>query len=124
MLFDGLPEADAELAAGAKAFFAGRAAEHALYTVPAEPAVATGLARRYTSAALGEIKVVTRGAATVFDFGEYASEIASKRNPDGSVSVVTIAPGIEGLELVVGGSGAARTLTLRDSQHEYVFTER
>jgi len=92
--------------------------------VPAAPAVVTALARRYASAELGEIKVVTRGAATVFDFGEYASEVASKHNPDGSMSLVTLAPGIEGLELVVGGSGAARTLTLRDSQHEYVFTEK
>jgi hypothetical protein len=57
----------------------------------------------------------------VFDFGEWRSEVASRKNPDGSVSFVTIVPGLTGLELVVG-SGAERTLIVRDAQHEYVFT--
>jgi hypothetical protein len=31
---------------------------------------------------------------------------------------------MSGLELVVGAAGGKRTLVLRDSQHEYVFTEK
>jgi hypothetical protein len=49
--------------------------------------------------------------------------VASRKNPDGSTSFVTIAPGMIGFQLVVGG-GPRRTLILRDAQHEYVFTER
>jgi len=67
--------------------------------------------------------VIRKGGKTVFDFGEFRSEMASKQHPDGSVSFVTIVPGLTGLELVVG-SGSEPTLVLRDSQHEYVFAAR
>jgi hypothetical protein len=53
---------------------------------------------------------------------EWRSDVASRRNPDGTVSFLTIAPGAGGFEFVVGG-GDARTLTVRDAQHEYVFRE-
>ena len=52
------------------------------------------------------------------------SEVATRRNPDGSVSFVTTRPGIIGFEFVVGNSGGKRTLITRDGQHEYVFTEK
>jgi hypothetical protein len=65
------------------------------------------------------------GPAVVFDFGEWKSEVASRRNPDGSVSFRAVDAGIWGfgLELVVG-NGAKRTLKLREGQHEYTFTEK
>ena len=43
-----------------------------------------------------------KGAATIFDFGEWASEVASRKNPDGTISFLTIVPGFNGLEFVVG----------------------
>ena len=76
------------------------------------------LAARYANPALGEIVVSRKGAATIFDFGEWSSEVASRKNPDGTISFITIVPGFNGLEFVVG---RASTLTLRDAQHEYVF---
>jgi CubicO group peptidase (beta-lactamase class C family) len=123
VLFDGRPEADARLAASAKAFFASRASDRTLLTIPADAAEVAKLAPRYRSAALGDISVGKAGAATRFDFGEYASEVASKQNPDGTISFVTIVPGVIGIELVVGSAEGKRTLTLRDAQHEYVFAE-
>jgi hypothetical protein len=48
--------------------------------------------------------------------------VASRKNPDGSLSFLTIVPGMSGFEFVVG-SGAKRTLVTRDAQHEYVFEE-
>jgi hypothetical protein len=65
------------------------------------------------------------GSAVVFDFGEWKSEVASRRNPDGSVSFRAVDAGIcgFGLELVVD-DGAKRTLKLREGQHEYTFTEK
>ena len=101
VLFDGRPEADADLAAGAKTFAEQLAAERKLLTVPAEPALAGTLAARYSNAALGEIAVSRKGAATIFDFGEWKSEVGSRTNPDGSVSFLTIAPGLIGFEFVV-----------------------
>ncbi len=123
VLFDGKPEADAKLAANAKAYFDEIAAARKLITVPADEAEAQKLAKRYTSAALGDIVVSTKGKAVTFDFGEYASEVATKKNPDGTVSFLTIVPGMSGLEFVVGEAGGKKTLTTRDGQHEYVFTE-
>jgi hypothetical protein len=71
---------------------------------------------------LGEIAVTHPGAETVFDFGEWKTPVASRKNPDGTISFVTIAPGGEGFEFVVGsGSKGSKTLTIRDAQHEYVF---
>ena len=123
VLFDGHPEADADLAAAAKTSFEQIAAERKLLVVPADAQEAGKLAPRYGNEALGTIAVSRTGAVTTFDFGEWKSDMASRRNPDGSVSFLTTAPGIAGLEFVVG-SGESKTLVLRDAQHEYVFDAR
>jgi CubicO group peptidase (beta-lactamase class C family) len=120
VLFDGRPEADAQVAAQAKSYFDQLAAERKLLTVPADAAEAGKLAQHYTNDALGDITVRRTGAVTVFDFGEWKSDVASRRNPDGTISFLTIAPGIIGLEFVLG-SGPKPTLVIRDAQHEYVF---
>ncbi len=122
VLFDGRPQADAQAAAQGKTFRESLASERKLLTVPAEPAEVGKLAPRYHNDALGDIAVSGEQGATVFDFGEWRSEVASRKNPDGTVSFVTITPGAFGFEFVVG-SGAPRTLTVRDAQHEYVFAE-
>ena len=58
-----------------------------------------------------------------FDVGEWRSPVGSRKNADGSVSFVMIAPGVTGLEAVVGSAGGKRTLVMRDAQHEYTFVE-
>ena len=120
VLFDGRPEADADVAAQAKSFYEQLAADRKLLTIPAAAADAAKLAPHYANDALGDITVSHNGAATVFDFGEWHSEMATRHNPDGSVSFITIAPGITGFEFVVG-TGSKPSLIVRDAQHEYVF---
>jgi CubicO group peptidase (beta-lactamase class C family) len=120
VLFDGRPEADADLAAAAKNFFAQIAAERKTLVVPANAQDAAALGARYKNAALGGLEVHRAGTRTMFDFGEWKSEVASRRNPDGTTSFITISPGVSGFEFVVG-HGANKTLTTRDAQHEYVF---
>ncbi|HUD64063.1 MAG TPA: serine hydrolase domain-containing protein [Candidatus Sulfotelmatobacter sp.] len=122
LLFDGHPEAEGLLNADAKSFYADLAAERKLMTIPADANESAKLAKHYTNASLGEITVSTSGASTIFDFGEWKSEVASRKNPDGTISFITTVPGELGFEFVVG-SGAKRTLTIRDAQHEYVFEE-
>jgi len=117
VLFDGNPEADGQIAALAKGYYEDLAAERKLLTVPADPAEAGKLATRYSNPAVGEIEVRRKGKATVFDLGEFSSEVASRKNLDGTISFITIAPGFSGMELVVG----ERKLILRDAQHEYVY---
>jgi hypothetical protein len=123
VLFDGKPEADNDLAAGAKAMKDRFAAERKLLTFPPDAAEVSKLASGYTNDALGGIGV-TKGEKAVFDFGEFKSEVASRRNPDGTVSFLTTVPGFTGLEFVVGAGAGKRTLTFRDAQHEYTFTEK
>lgn len=124
VLFDGHPEAEAQLDADAKSFYAELAAERKLMTIPADAKESSKLAQHYANASLGGITVSKSGDSTIFAFGgEWKSEVASRKNPDGSISFLTVVPGELGFEFVVG-SGAKRTLTIRDAQHEYVFEER
>jgi CubicO group peptidase (beta-lactamase class C family) len=123
VLFDGRHEADAQLNADAKSFYSSLAADRKLLAIPADANEAAKLAKHYANSSLGEIAVSISGASTMFDFGEWKSEVASRKNPDGTISFITIAPGVIGFEFTVG-SGAKRTLTIRDAQHEYVFEER
>jgi CubicO group peptidase (beta-lactamase class C family) len=125
LLFDGRPEADAWISTMAKSFYADLVEKRKLVTLPADAADAAKLASRYANDELGEIAVRRDGPAVVFDFGEWKGEVASSRNPDGSVSFRAVDAGIWGymLEFVVD-DGAKRTLKLRDGQHEYTFTEK
>ena len=50
--------------------------------------------------------------------------MASRVNPDGTTSFITVAPGLTGVEFVVGTKDERRTLTLRDAQHEYVYVQK
>jgi CubicO group peptidase (beta-lactamase class C family) len=120
VLFDGEPNADEMIASSSKRFFTDIEAERKLLVVPADAKLVSELADYYGSDALGDITVSRRENSTVFDFGEWESEVGSRSNPDGTVSFITITPGITGLELVVG-SGEDQTLILLDAQHEYVF---
>ena len=124
VLFDGKPEADAQIAAAAKNWYEQLAVERKLLTVPAGAEDAGKLAAAYTNDALGTIVVEKAGDATVFGFGEWKTEVATKKNPDGSVSFVTIVPGMAGVDFVAGTANGKRSLTLRDAQHEYVFVEK
>jgi CubicO group peptidase (beta-lactamase class C family) len=123
VLFDGHEEADNLLAADAKSYFAEIAAERKLLTVPADATESTKLAKHYWNASLGDIDVSMSSGKTYFDFGEWKSEVATKKNPDGTISFETTVPGMSGFEFVVG-TGAKKTLTLRDAQHEYIFAEK
>lgn len=123
VLFDGRQEADDLLAADAKSYFAEIAAERKLLTVPADATESTKLAKHYWNASLGDIDVSMSSGKTYFDFGEWKSEVATKKNPDQTISFETTVPGMSGFEFVVG-TGAKKTLTLRDAQHEYIFEEK
>jgi CubicO group peptidase (beta-lactamase class C family) len=121
VLFDGRPEADADVSASAKTFYGQLAADRKLLTVPADASESSKLAGHYHNDDLGDIDVRRAGGRTTFDFGEWSSEVATRKNPDGSISFITIDAGLEGFEFVVG-NGPEKRLTIRDAQHEYVFS--
>jgi CubicO group peptidase (beta-lactamase class C family) len=123
VMFDGKPEAVGNVDASAANYKAALAKRRERLVVPPDPALIAKLAPHYTSAALGEINVRKDGGSTAFDFGEWKSTVASRKNDDGTVSFITIDPSVQGFEFVVSERSGKRALVIRDGQHEYVFTE-
>jgi CubicO group peptidase (beta-lactamase class C family) len=121
VLYDGKPEAVENVTKRATRFKQEVAAERKRLVVPADPAVSTKLAGAYANADLGTITVTNDGAATWFDVGAWKSEVASRKNDDGTTSVVTVSPGLDGFEFVVIDKAGKPALKFRDAQHEYEF---
>ena len=123
LLFDGEPIADESLIGEAQLYLDWMATYRELLEVPADKKEAAKLASCYSNNALGEVRILHTDKKTRFNVGEWASEVAAKKNPDGTRSYVTIGSGIFGSEFVVG-SGTPPNLVLRDAQHEYLFEPR
>jgi CubicO group peptidase (beta-lactamase class C family) len=124
VLFDGRPEAEEQLSVAAKQKIAQEAKARERFVIPADPAEATKLASRYVSPALGELNVRREGGSVAFDVGGWRSQVASRKNDDGTVSFITIDPSmVDGFNFVVGDRDGKRALIIRDAQHEYVFIE-
>src|SRR6202453_2759314 len=102
VVFDGKPEAVGDVAARVANYKAGLAKERERLVVPPAPALAAALAKRYSSKELGQLDVLTEGGVTTFDLGEWKSRVASRKNDDGTISFITIDPGTDGFEFVVG----------------------
>jgi CubicO group peptidase (beta-lactamase class C family) len=123
VVFDGKLEAVGDVATQAARHKAFLAKERERLAVPAEPSLVTQLANRYYSKELGELAVLNKEGVTTFDFGEWKSAVASRKNDDGTISFITIDPTNKGFEFVVGERAGKRVLIIRDGQHEYIFTE-
>jgi CubicO group peptidase (beta-lactamase class C family) len=123
VLFDGKPEAVAQLEAAAAAHKAEVATIRERLVVPAAAEASGKLAPRYRNASLGGITVLRDAKGTTFDFGEWKSAMASRKNDDGTTSFITIDPGANGIEFVVAERDGKPALVIRDAQHEYVFVE-
>jgi hypothetical protein len=124
LLFDAKPEALEDLATRAKLMRETFAKNRARLVVPIAPDARAGLAPRYVHETLGALTVNVQGDDVMFDFGEWRSLVASRKNPDSTTSVITISPGTNRFEFVQGkASDGKRQLTLRDDQHEYPFVE-
>lgn len=123
LMYDGKPEAAADVVAAAARNKAETAEFRRRLVVPAAPNLASQLANRYVNPDLGHIDVVRSGGKVVFDFGALKSEVASRVNDDKSVSFITIDPSLGGFEFVVSDQNGHRVLVTRDGQHEYDYTE-
>jgi CubicO group peptidase (beta-lactamase class C family) len=121
VLYNGKPEAAADVATAAKNDAQAIAVQRKLITVPASPAYAAQLAPYYTSPALGHIAVRHDAGGVVFQFGLWSSHVATRKNADGSISFMTIDPGRAGFDFVLPKDGSKELIT-RDGQHVYTYT--
>jgi CubicO group peptidase (beta-lactamase class C family) len=123
VVFGGKPEAAGNISSAASSHKASLAKDRERLVVPAAPVLAAHLAKSYSSKELGELDVLNKDGITTFDFGEWKSAVASRKNDDGTISFITIDPTNDGFEFVVGERSGKRVLVIHDGQHEYVFTE-
>jgi len=124
LLFDGKPEADAQLNVAVTQDDGEREKFRERLQVPADPVLSGKLAARYSNEALGTLMVERKGPDVFFHAGLWNSRMATRKNDDGTISYFTISPNLTGFEFVVGERGDKRTLVTRDAQHEYVFVEK
>jgi CubicO group peptidase (beta-lactamase class C family) len=122
-LFDGKPEALEDLLASAQSRKAALSKERARLTLPPDPAVVAMLAARYTCPELGHLAVRREGAAVEVDTGGWHTAVASRKNDDGTYSIVAADPPILGLPWLIANGEKGRRLIVRDGQHEYSFVE-
>jgi CubicO group peptidase (beta-lactamase class C family) len=120
ILYNGKPEAATDVATIAANNAKAIAISRKLITAPASPEYAAKLASYYTSPALGHITVRHDAKGVIFDFGLWSSHVGTRKNPDGTISFLTIDPGVGGFDFVLPNDGKQQLIT-RDGQHEYTY---
>jgi hypothetical protein len=123
VVYDGKPEASALVDSSATNYEKVTAKERARLVFPAAADEAAKLGAHYVNADLGNIDVKVSGGQTVFAWDGGESQMATRKNDDGTISFINADPPLSGFEFVRGDQNGKRTLIVRDAQHEYVFTE-
>jgi CubicO group peptidase (beta-lactamase class C family) len=123
VLYNGKPEAEAQVAAAAATLKAEIAKTRQLWTFPAAADAVAGLASHYDSPDLGHIDVRKDASGTWFQFGLWGSHMASRKNKDGTISLVTMDPGVAGFfNFVITNKDGKPALITADGQHKYLYT--
>jgi hypothetical protein len=123
VLFDGKPEAVEQARVLNAQRLANLAKGRERLVVPADATEVGKLAAHYSSPALGALRVRMQDGSTIFDFGEWRSSVASRKNDDGTTSLITVDPAVDGFNFVIGERDGKKALVIRDAQHEYVLIE-
>jgi CubicO group peptidase (beta-lactamase class C family) len=123
LAFDAQPQADLQLARNAENRMANLRRERQRLALPPEAAASARLAPRYVSAELGALDIRRAGREVYADFGSWSSRMGSRRNADGSLSLVTVDLAVRGQDFTLEQRDGKRALVLRDGLREFVFTE-
>jgi hypothetical protein len=127
VLYDGKPEAAGDVASQAEQLDAKVKELRRRLLVPAATADVAQLATAYVSPDLGRLEVENKGGVVHFRVPAWTGEVASRHNDDGTTSFTIIEPGVidpdSMMDFVIDNSNQQRSLTTRDGQHVYRFTE-
>lgn len=124
VLYDGKPEAAENIATGAKRSAESRAKLLSELTWPVDANVEAQVLGRYGNAELGPLTIAREGDRLMMHTTAIHSELASRKNEDGTLSLYTVAPGFWGDGVLIAERGGKRVLILDDSQHEYVWVKQ
>jgi CubicO group peptidase (beta-lactamase class C family) len=123
ILYDGKDQAKQQVAVAAEIKQLDLAKLRQELTSPGDPATLTGLANHYANDVLGRLDIRSDTGQVIFDPDMWSSTVATKANPDGTVSLILTNGSFLGMPYVIGRDGDKRTLTLSDAQRTYVFKE-
>lgn len=123
VLYNGEAKAVATIEASVASTQAYLSKERAQLSIPADPKIASQLAKQYTSPELGIVDIRSEGGQLIFDTGTWSAAIATKLNEDNTEALVMIDGAGRGVELLVGTAEGKRTLSLIYGQDYYVLTE-
>ena len=124
VLYNGKAEAAENVDSIAKSNAAWAAKFRSELTYPIPSSSADTLIGSYSNLELGPLVIAREGDKIMMRATSMWSEIASKKNEDGTASIVTISPGFIGGDMLVGTRDGKGTLTLNDRQHEYVWVKK
>jgi CubicO group peptidase (beta-lactamase class C family) len=120
IMFDAKPEAAENLATALVNGAASRAKSKS-EIVALTPALTDSIVGLYTNAALGPMTIAREDGKVTMRTTSITSELASRKNPDGSMSIVTMTPGFMGQDALVTTRDGKPAIVLDDGQHEYVW---
>ena len=124
VLYDGKPEAERDIAAASARMKTQAPLRRSRLTYPGDPAVLGNLAGHYSDPTVGQITISEKGGQKWIKAGFVEGPIATRKNADGSLSIISVAPGNIGVEALVGTKDGKRTLTVNDGQQtQYVYIE-
>jgi CubicO group peptidase (beta-lactamase class C family) len=124
VLYDGQPEAARDVGAAAARIKAQAKAKRERLTYPGDAAVLANLAGHYSDPSVGQITISEKDGQKWIKAGFVEGPLATRKNADGTVSVISAGPGSIGVDALVGTRDGKRTLTINDGQQtQYVYIE-
>lgn len=124
VLYDGQPDASRDIDTAAARLHAQAQARKTRLTYPGDATVLAALAPHYRDPQVGQITISDHGGQKWIKAGYIEAPIATRKNADDSISIVSVGPGNIGVEALVGNKDGKRTLTISDGQQtQYVYVE-
>ncbi|MFS0738735.1 serine hydrolase domain-containing protein [Sphingomonas sp. 1P06PA] len=121
LLYDGKPEAVENVKLAAKRAQAQAAKTNSEIDRDVSAAEAAPFVGDYASTELGPLAIRYDQGRLTMRATSIWSDLAPRRNKDGTTSLVTTSPGFIGLELLARPANGRQALVLNDAQHEYMF---
>ncbi|MGH6695736.1 hypothetical protein [Sphingopyxis sp.] len=113
-----------DITAAASRIKAQAGAKRERLTYPGDSAVLAGLAGHYRDPSVGQITISEKNGQKWIKAGFVEGPLATRKNADGSVSIISVGPGNIGVDTLVGTAGGKRTLGINDGQQtQYLYVE-